>query len=242
MHANSRNITSAQTGIHEQLHVRVARHAGGIFQKPVADYNRNAFDLSMTAWEQAGSAPLILDTGCGIGLSTYHLATQFPASFVIGIDQSADRLARGLVWPHPVPANLLLVRADLIDYWRLLHAANVQLARHYILYPNPWPKIGQLARRWHAHPVFPTIVALGGQFECRSNWRIYVDECAAALTQLTGREVPTLPYKAPQPITPFEKKYLASGHALWRCQAALTAVPDNNCSKRTPPTVPCAQI
>ena len=172
MHANSRNITSAQSGIHQQLHMRVARHAASTFQKPVADYNRRAFDLSMAAWEQAGTSPLILDSGCGVGLSTHHLATQFPDHFVIGVDQSADRLARGLEWPHSVPTNLLLVRADLIDYWRLLHAAGVRLARHYVLYPNPWPKIGQLARRWHAHPVFPTVVALGGEFECRSNWRV----------------------------------------------------------------------
>jgi hypothetical protein len=62
---------------------------------------------------------------------------------------------------------------------------------------------------------------LGGAFECRSNWRIYIDECAAALTQLTGIAVPVESLDAQSPITPFEEKYRASSHALWRCRAAL---------------------
>ena len=217
MHANSRPVTSSQPGIHRQLAACVARHAICTFQKPYADYNRRAFDHSMAVWQQASMPPLILDTGCGVGLSTRHLALAFPTHFVIGVDRSADRLARNREWPYPMPENMLLVRADLIDYWRLLHDAGVHLARHYMLYPNPWPKAGQLGRRWHAHPVFPTAVALGGVFECRSNWPVYVAECAAALAQLTGREITARPYFPALAMTPFEQKYLASGHALWRC-------------------------
>lgn len=218
MHANSRPITSSQTGIHEQLSELVARHAHSRFLKPIMPYNHAAFDVSMSAWRAAGELPLILDTGCGVGLSTLHLATQFPDHFVIGVDQSADRLARNTIWPAAIPANCIRVRADLVDYWRLLHAADVRLARHYLLYPNPWPKIGQLGRRWHGHPVFPTLVALGGTLECRSNWRIYVEEFAAALRQLTGSDVQAEQYFTASPITPFEQKYLQSGHALWRCR------------------------
>jgi len=207
--------------MHEHLAQQVSRHAASVFRKPVTDYNRDAFEASMAAWNAAGRKPLVLDAGCGVGLSTLHLAQQFPDHFVIGVDQSADRLARKVQWPGDIPANCLRLRADLVDYWRLLLQARISLARHYILYPNPWPKKQHLGRRWHGHPVFPTIVALGGAFECRSNWRIYVDECAAALTQLTGIAVPVERLDAQSPITPFEEKYLASSHALWRCRAAL---------------------
>jgi tRNA G46 methylase TrmB len=116
---------------------------------------------------------------------------------------------------------MIRVRADLVDYWRLLLASGVKPARHYVLYPNPWPKIGQLARRWHGHPVFPAVVALGGRFECRSNWRIYIEECAAALTLLTRLPVAVEAFTPPAPITPFEQKYIASGHSLWRCKLDL---------------------
>ncbi|HYG21311.1 MAG TPA: methyltransferase domain-containing protein [Verrucomicrobiae bacterium] len=221
MDANSRPVTSAQEGVHEQLPALVARHARSEYRKPFMPYNRDAFETSVAAWRAAGSRPLILDAGCGVGLSTRHLARTHPAHFVIGVDQSADRLARNTAWEGPVPANFICVRADLVDYWRLMLAADIRPAKHFILYPNPWPKIGHLARRWHGHPVFPVIVALGGEIECRSNWRIYVEEFAAALAQLSGSAVTAERFAPAGPITPFEKKYADSGHSLWRCAAVL---------------------
>jgi len=221
MHANSSLIVSSQTSIHEQLHALVARHAKHVFQKPVTDYNQAAFDNSIAPWRAAGAPPLILDTGCGVGLSTLHLATQFPDHFVIGIDQSEDRITRNTQWPAAMPENYIRVRADLVDYWRLLLQREIFPARQYLLYPNPWPKIGHVARRWHGHAVFPTIVALGGIIECRSNWHIYVEEFAAAMTQLTGKTVHAESYVPVQTITPFEEKYLTSGHPLWRCVTTL---------------------
>jgi tRNA (guanine-N7-)-methyltransferase len=221
MQANSSPVTSSQTGIHEHLAVAVARHAASEFRKPLMPYNRAAFDESIAAWQADGGKPLILDAGCGVGLSTLHLAAQFPDHFVIGVDQSAHRLARNTSWPGELPRNCVRVRADLVDYWRLMQTDGIRLARHYLLYPNPWPKIGQLGRRWHGHPVFPSVVALGGVLECRSNWQIYVEECAAALNQLTGSAASCERYETAEPITPFERKYLASGHELWRLQLAL---------------------
>lgn len=222
MQQTSTPVFSAQQGIHEQLASHVAKHAASTFLKPITDYNRAAFEHSMRAWNN--QAPLILDAGCGVGWSTIRLAEQHPDHFVIGVDQSASRLARGKQHANqgqPLPDNMLLVRADLVDYWRLLHDAKTPIAQHHLLYPNPWPKIGHLARRWHGHAVFPTIVALGGQLECRSNWKIYIDEMASALTQLCGQHIDTEPWLPDVPLTPFEEKYLASGHTLWRCRTRL---------------------
>ena len=221
MQANSRPVTSPQQGIHELLSKTVARHAASEFRKPVMPYNRTAFAAAMAAWRAAGCAPLILDAGCGVGLSTLNLATQYPQHFVIGVDQSADRISRQTEWPGPLPANCIRLRADLIDFWRLMHSEGVRPERHYVLYPNPWPKKPQLGRRWHGHPVFPTLLALGGYFECRSNWQIYIEECASALRQLGAGEVRCEAFETQAPITPFEQKYLASGHALWRCRVQL---------------------
>jgi len=218
MHANSHFIVSRQTDAHAQLHAQVERHAKHPFQKPITAYNRSAFEHSIARWQAVGGKPLILDAGCGVGLSTFNLATQFPDHFVIGVDQSADRIARNTQWPGAIPDNCLRVRADLVDYWRLLLDSGIRPARHYILYPNPWPKIGHLTRRWHGHAIFPTIVALGGTLECRSNWEIYIEEFAAALRLLTQQQVASEPYTPEHCITPFEQKYLASGHGLWRCR------------------------
>jgi len=220
MDGNSRAIASAQDGPHRDLETLVRRHVAHPFRKPILDYNRTAFSAAQAARDQWQSgAPLILDAGCGVGLSTQRIAEAFPDHFVFGVDQSVDRISRGK--PLPMPANALLIRADLIDFWRLLAESGFRLARHYILYPNPWPKIGHLARRWHGHAVFPVWLQLGGELECRSNWRIYIEEMAQSLTLLAGRPVVVEPYETVDPLTPFEKKYLASGHQLWRCEVSL---------------------
>lgn len=220
MYANSYIIQSAQTGPHEKLAEIVLRHRDTVFRKPVAAHSRRAFDDAMSRWD--GRAPIVLDAGCGVGWSTLNLAREFPDHFVLGVDQSSDRLERG---KPEARDNAHFVRADLVDFWRLLHAAGVRVARHYILYPNPWPKIGHLTRRWHGMAVFPTVVALGGRLECRSNWQIYVDEFAAAIGLLAGTTPAVEPWNPPQTITPFERKYRDSGQALYRVVIDLPFVP-----------------
>ncbi len=224
MHANSRPVTSNQPDINEQLPDRVRRHASTPFQKPISAATGAAFERSIALWQAAGAPPLIVDAGCGVGLSTRRLAARHPDAFVIGIDQSADRLQRDIRWQGRMPDNFTTVRADLVDYWRLLQAHGIHPRRHYLLYPNPWPRKQHLGRRWHGHPVFPALVALGGQLECRSNWKTYVDELAIALRLLTRFDVQTEQFMpdADGPLTPFEEKYAASGHTLWRCRVALT--------------------
>ena len=222
MQTPSRLITSAQDGPHRDLETLVRRHLAHPFQKPILDYNRAALAAALAAhaaWNP--EAPLILDAGCGVGWSTERLAEQYPGHFVLGVDQSLDRLNRGK--PVPLPDNAFLLRADLVDFWRLLAMNGIRLAAHYVLYPNPWPKIGHLARRWHGHAVFPVWRELGGQLECRSNWRIYIEEMALALSWLCGLPVAAEAWQTDDPMTPFEKKYLASGHALWRCRVNLQA-------------------
>ena len=222
MQANSRVPTSAQRGIHEHLATLLDRHLGSPFRKPYTDYNRAAFAASLERRARlAPAAPLILDSCCGVGESSIALARAFPAHYVIGVDQSESRLTRGKPGSAVLPANLDLVRADLVDYWRLLFDAGIRLDRHYLLYPNPWPKIGHLARRWHGHPVFPTLLALGGILECRSNWRIYVDEFCFASQRLSGRPALCEAYLPDEALTPFERKYLNSGHALFRTIISL---------------------
>ena len=212
MYANSRDIRSAQTGAHEKLAEVVLRHRDATFRKPYAPWNVAAFDFALQRWD--GVVPLLLDAGCGVGWSSLQLARAYPDHFVLGVDQSEDRLGRGK--PGEQPENLCFVRADLVDFWRLLAEREIRLSRHYILYPNPWPKIGQLARRWHGHAVFPSIVQLGGVLESRSNWRIYLEELALALRLLTGREAQLEDWPAVEPLTPFERKYRDSGQHLYR--------------------------
>ncbi|RRQ23608.1 methyltransferase domain-containing protein [Guyparkeria sp. SCN-R1] len=212
MDTPSRRVTSSQTAPHDDLERQLLRHAQRPFAKPIAAYNREAFDF--VAGRLASiERPLILDSGCGTGDSSRLLAHRYPDHWVVGVDRSADRLSRQRA---DTPSNCLLIRADLVDFWRLAHEHGWEPVQHYLLYPNPEPKPRHLKRRFHAHPVFPTFVALGGRIESRSNWRIYLEELAQALA-FHGRasHIETIPTDEP-PMTLFERKYRASGQPLWR--------------------------
>jgi tRNA G46 methylase TrmB len=161
--------------------------------------------------------PLVLDSFCGTGMSTAQLAERFADSLVIGIDKSAHRLGKHR---HSGRDNYLLVQADCGDFWRLAAAAGWRPARHFLLYPNPWPKPAQLKRRVHGSADFPTLLELGGEVELRSNWRVYVEEFAAAL-RIGGQDVTLEGFTPTQPLTLFERKYLQSGHGLWRCRCMV---------------------
>ena len=218
MQQSSQPVVSSQAGIHPQLTARVLRHRDHRWQRPVADHSRRAFAVAGQR-AAAHSGSLILDAGCGTGASSLCLARRCGDALVIGVDKSQARLGRGLDGPRP--DNLLLLRADLVDFWRLAAEAGWQLARHCIFYPNPWPKPGHLGRRWHAHPVLPSLLALGGELELRTNWETYAMEWEVAL-MLHGwsvrREIVTA--DAAAVVSPFERKYLASGHHCWRVLAA----------------------
>jgi tRNA (guanine-N7-)-methyltransferase len=223
MHANSPPIESTQTGPHPRLAEVLARHREKPNRRPYAEHSQAAAE-QLLAWLQQSPAPLVLDSGCGTGASTAVLAQRYPDCRVAGVDQSLQRLSRFgplLGQARALTANALLLRANLEDLWRLLHAAGWRLQRHLLWYPNPWPKPEHLMRRWHAHPVFPTLLDLGGELELRSNWRIYVDEFAQALAAYgipsTLRQIAA---NAPAD-TPFERKYQDSGHPLWQLSAHL---------------------
>ncbi|MDR0564718.1 MAG: methyltransferase domain-containing protein [Azoarcus sp.] len=224
-YGNSRIPASAQRGVHEHLAERVRAHLISPFRKPFAEVNRAALDDALAGWD--GHAPLILDAGCGVGHSTIELARSFPDHWVMGVDQSADRLQRRKPYPEALmPSNMVFVRADLVDFWRLLVVRGLRLARHYILYPNPWPKIGHLGRRWPAHSVFPAILQLGGVLECRSNWDVYIAEFAVALELALGSPVAWETFEAVRPLTPFERKYRDSGQTLYRLCVDLGSEPN----------------
>lgn len=178
----------------------------------------------------ADERPLVLDGGCGTGDSSRDLARALPDHLVVGIDKSIHRLGRGGGGPLE-PALPVLLRMDLAWTWRALAARAGRVAHQLLLYPNPWPKPGHLRRRWHGHPAFGAMLTLGGTLEVRTNWGIYAEEMRIAL-ELAGASAvvdrwpwspggASVPYDPNAISTPFERKYLASGHSLWRVMASL---------------------
>ncbi len=213
----SQRVSSNQNDVHPQLAATVLKHLEHSFHKPPAAHTLAAF--AQLIKQQADRPPaVIFDSCCGTGWSSFQLAERYPEAWVIGMDRSIDRLQRALSAPPP---NLTLIQADCVDLWRLTEQAGWRLQAHYLLYPNPYPKAAQLKRRWHGHPVFASLLALGGTLEVRSNWRIYIEEFRQALI-LAGKSAQAdMPFTPDQYLTLFEKKYALSGHELYRCKATL---------------------
>ena len=219
---NSRSITTNQLGLHEDLDKEVQKHLTSEFKKPFAEFSKQLFselDTQVNEFMNKGGKGVILDSCCGIGESSFYHAQQNPDYLVIGIDKSEHRLDK-FQHHYDKSNNLILARGDLNDLWRLIANANWPISEHFILYPNPWPKAKHLGRRWHGAPVFSYIPKIGGKLTLRSNWDIYVKEFQRAL-ELAGIHCEAKPYASDEAITPFERKYWASGQKSYQLVVEL---------------------
>jgi len=221
---DSRIITDAQTGIHENLSKVIKKHLSTQYRKPISGHTQKAFDKISRRVDESieGGAPLILDSCCGTAVSTRIIALDNPNALVIGIDRSAVRLEKE--YNNELPENAILVQAECADFWSLAENAGWKLHKHTILYPNPYPKTKHLKRRWHGHPAFPLLLSLGGELELRSNWKVYTEEFCEALNIATpsGMNCSSVEtFQTDAPLTLFEKKYQNSGQELYRVKISL---------------------
>lgn len=246
-----RQVVSNQDGPYKDLEKQVRKYAAAEYRRPIAEHTRNAFqtveqfvssytatvipaaepESPLTSNHRGGAINVILDSGCGTGESTLHLAHKFPDYPVIGIDksavrldkaaQSANRLTVKEQTAQDLPRNAFYIRAELIDFWRLaldkVRAGQWVIPYHALYYPNPWPKQSEAGRRFHLHPVFPTLLQLAQKTELRTNWEVYAQEFAqAARLLLPGADTTIQPFQTDEPITAFERKYNEAHQTLWR--------------------------
>lgn len=211
-------VTSNQDQPHRLLESKVQTHLSLPYCRRGAQPTRAVFQ-SLRPPER----PWILDTGCGTAESSVWLAQNYPNHWVLGLDQSAHRLERAQHKHAPLPANLQLIQADLVDFCLLAAEAHWHFEQVYLLYPNPWPKQAHLQRRWHGHPIFPWILHLADHLEVRSNWEIYLQEFALALELATGQAQIWQRFEPQTPLTNFERKYHLSGQMLYQLQADISA-------------------
>lgn len=230
MQTKSHLVSSNQIGLHPDLEKWVSRHDRTDYEKPIAEFSRETFEQILT-WLNQDERPVILDSCCGTGWSTFELQKRNPECRVLGIDKSYSRLLQGRNQiqdytgkndQNQFDIKVGLFRGEIVDIWRLFAQNKITFLKHYILYPNPWPKSIHFKRRWQGHPVFPIISKLSNDLELRSNWKIYLDEFACAWKLLYGIKTDSKRIIPESPLTPFEKKYFESGHDLWKWDAPLT--------------------
>jgi len=218
MQQQARAISTNQLGIHKNLHKIVTRQLASVSQKPLSVHTQLTFQ-EVSNWLEGWQGDLILDSCCGVGESTVNIAKAHPNARVIGIDKSASRTAKHQAYASSLP-NYLVLRADLNDFLRLLVVNDIKLTKHYLLYPNPYPKTAHLQRRWYATSALKDILKLGGILEVRSNWQLYIEEFSAAL-EIANVSNKIGVYENDQAMTPFERKYWQSGQNNWQLLANL---------------------
>ncbi len=237
--SGARAVTTNQPDIYDKLEEVVRKYASTEYLRPIADHTRIAFAEAekfvlnfykqkipgQAGDDKAGTGhtayKVILDSGCGTGESTLNIAIANPGIPVIGIDKSAARLTKA----GAAPRNAFLVRAELLDFWRLalgkVKAGQWHIPYHALYYPNPWPKQSEATRRFHLHPIFPTLLQLGDTLELRTNWELYAREFAEAARVATqvatpARTIACEAFEPEHPITAFERKYKEARQQLWR--------------------------
>ncbi|GGF86219.1 hypothetical protein GCM10011338_43180 [Alteromonas lipolytica] len=218
MQGNSRTVESQQPGVHEKLEAIVEKYQHTLNRRPIHAHTQQAFD-DIADWLSDWQGEVILDSCCGVGKSTAGLALQYPDARVIGVDKSALRVGKHAHYQSSQD-NYRVVRADVVDFWRLMRSAHDEsswrVTGHYLLYPNPYPKPSQVQKRWHASQAMPDLMALSERMEVRSNWLIYLEEFAIAAAKY-GMECQISPVDPALPArTPFELKYQNSGQTCWQ--------------------------
>lgn len=219
MKKDSNPVISNQTGVHENIDSLVERYNKTSFKKPFSQASLKSFEEIKSKVNQRPNNNIVLDMGCGVGESSFHLSSEFPDSLVVGIDKSIDRLQRNNDFKKDAPANMLLVRADLIDMWRLFfdHKELFNIKKQLILYPNPYPKKKHLKLRWYGQPIFKYILGLGCTIELRSNWEQYLKDFLFTTQLFLPKVESKVECFVPKNImTPFERKFLNSSQELYR--------------------------
>jgi len=204
-----------EAAVQQLVERHVAQHATYLNKRPIAKHTAAAFQTA-SEFARRRAAPIIIDAGCGTGRSTLKLAARYPDRTVIGVDRSEARLSRS----DEVPANALLLRAELGDFWRLLNDSDdLRVEETYLLYPNPYPKTKMLRQRFQGHASLPSLLqACGRRLTIRASWRTYLEELRLAASKAGELGIrPDLVSKGPyelssiqDPLTLFERKYAAA--------------------------------
>ncbi len=172
--------------------------------------------------------PLDLEIGCGVGWHPIQYALANPERRLVAIEHTRTRFeaferriashrARGLALSNLEPVQ---ARAEA---WVTHALPEASLARVFLLYPNPYPKAGDLNKRWHAMPFMGFLLSRlkpGAKLELRSNEAFYIEEAQRFFEVEWRARVEIFETWSAADARPaqthFERKYLESGQSCHR--------------------------
>ncbi|HYO02824.1 MAG TPA: tRNA (guanosine(46)-N7)-methyltransferase TrmB [Mycobacterium sp.] len=182
--------------------------------------------LDAQAWFER-SAPLVLEIGCGTGVSTLAMAASEPDLDVIAVEvykRGLAQLLNGI--DREGLDNVRLIRGDGVDVLEHLLAPE-SLTGVRVFFPDPWPKVRHHKRRL----MQPATVALiadrlrpGGILHAATDHPGYAEQIGEVgdaeprLRRLSGDAItgagPELPISVRRPVTKYEDKAQRAGSAV----------------------------
>jgi len=183
---------------------------------------RDAQPLDIRAWF-GREAPVVLEIGCGSGLSTLAMARDEPDVDVIAVDVYRRGLAQLLSALDKATAqvrNIRLIRGNAVDVLQHLIAPE-SLSGVRVFFPDPWPKARHHKRRF----LQPATIALiadrllaGGVLHAATDHPGYAEQIARAgdaEPRLCRVDPGTpLPISVARPTTKYETKAQRTGSAV----------------------------
>jgi len=165
--------------------------------------------------------PKILEVGSGMGETTAAIAGAHPEHDFLAVEVHVPGIGGLLkLIAQQGLSNVRVVRHDAVEVVEHMIAPGALFGAH-VFFPDPWPKKRhhkrRLLQRAFVHSLAERL-ALGGYLHAATDW----EEYAAAILE-TFRAEPLLvntaqeyaPRPAYRPITKFERRGLARGHAVW---------------------------
>jgi tRNA (guanine-N7-)-methyltransferase len=179
-----------------------------------------AGELDTDAWF-GRSAPLVLEIGCGAGVSTLAMAIEEPHLDVIAVEvyrRGLGQLLSGI--DREGLTNVRLIKGDGVDVLEHLLAAD-SLTGVRVFFPDPWPK----ARHHKRRLLQPATVALiadrlrpGGVLHAATDHAGYAEQIAEVgdAEPRLSRVAPDaeLPISVRRPTTNFEAKAHRAGSVV----------------------------
>lgn len=167
------------------------------------------------------SAPVVLEIGCGAGISTLAMAKAEPHLDVVAVEVYRRGLAQLLSGiDRDGVTNIRLIRGDGVDVLQHMFGPG-SLTGVRVFFPDPWPK----ARHHKRRLLQPATVALiadrlrpGGVFHAATDHAGYAEQIADVgdaeprLRRVSPSDA--LPISAERPVTKYEGKAQHAGSAV----------------------------
>ena len=166
-------------------------------------------------------APLVLETGFGMGDATAQIAQGRPDTDFLGAEVHTPGVGALLKRIGEMQlGNLRLIQHDAVEVLDHMIAPG-SLAGVHVFFPDPWHKKKHNKRRLIQPPFvarLATRLAPGGYLHCATDWQPYAEQMLEVLSAeplLVNTAEGYAPRPAYRPLTKFENRGIRLGHGVW---------------------------